>query len=156
MKRFHVHLSVEDLNKSVGFYSALFSAQPSVLKDDYAKWMLDEPAVNFAISTHEPHAGLSHMGFQVDSSEELTRLQQQLAAADLAVINEGEVSCCYAQSNKGWVHDPQGVAWETFYTLGEATTYGKQAATAGAAQVNSACCVPSATTNGTARPGACC
>jgi catechol 2,3-dioxygenase-like lactoylglutathione lyase family enzyme len=147
MKRFHVHLSVEDLNKSVGFYSTLFSAEPSVLHGDYAKWMLDEPAVNFAISTRGSAPGLDHLGFQVDSTEELRVLTTRLEAADVAVLDQGMANCCYAQSDKGWVHDPQGVAWETFHTVGAATTYGAQAAVQPAtAKTSSACCGPSQVT----------
>ena len=127
MKRLHLHVSVPDLDQSIRFYATLFGAQPSVVKDDYAKWMLDDPRVNFAISTHrEP--GLEHVGIQVDSAAELSELSARLKAAGAETFDEAATTCCYAKSDKSWVSDPAGVRWETFYTFGEATSYGASAA----------------------------
>jgi catechol 2,3-dioxygenase-like lactoylglutathione lyase family enzyme len=123
MKRFHVHLNVADLDASVGFYSALFAAPPAVRKHDYAKWMLDDPRVNFAISTRGAGAGVDHLGLQVDSDEELRALGRQLDAAGGTLVPEDAAVCCYARSDKLWTADPQGVRWETFHTHGESTTY---------------------------------
>ncbi len=123
MKRFHVHVAVEDLSTSTRFYSALFGAQPTVEKPDYAKWMLDDPRVNFAISHRGSTRGVNHLGFQVDSDDELDTLQKRHDAAELSVFNEGNTQCCYAQSKKHWVTDPQGIAWEMYRTMGEAKTY---------------------------------
>ncbi len=125
MKRLHVHIAVDDLNKSIGFYSTLFGAKPSVLKDDYAKWMLEDPKVNLAISQRERVAGIVHLGIQVDSDGELRELATRLRAAGGKTRDQESTTCCYAQSNKVWVNDPSGVRWETFYTFGEATTYGE-------------------------------
>jgi len=125
MKRFHVHVSVKDLSESVRFYTTLFGASPSVEKPDYAKWMIEDPRVNFAISTRNPKHGVNHLGLQVESEEELTGLEAQLKAADRAMIVEANATCCYANSQKYWVTDPQGVAWETFRTLGNAPVYGE-------------------------------
>lgn len=123
MKRFHVHVAVEDLSTSTRFYSALFGAQPTVEKPDYAKWMLEDPRVNFAISHRGSKRGVNHLGFQVDSDEELDTLQTRHDAAELSVFNEGNTQCCYAQSKKHWVTDPQGIAWEMYQTMGEVKTY---------------------------------
>lgn len=123
MNRFHVHLNVADLDASIRFYSELFAAQPAVLKPDYAKWMLEDPRVNFAISTTGRAPGIDHLGFQVDSSEELAALGKRLDAAGGAVVPEAATICCYARSDKNWTEDPQGTRWETFHTFGEATTY---------------------------------
>jgi len=124
MKRLHVNLSVADLDKSVSFYSALFSTKPSVLKPDYAKWMLDDPRVNFAISTHGNRNGLDHLGIQVEDEQELQEVYARLEGAGAPVLEEGNTNCCYAQSEKSWIHDPEGVAWETFLTLGDSPVYG--------------------------------
>ncbi|MBK7063223.1 MAG: VOC family protein [Rubrivivax sp.] len=118
MKRFHVHLHVDDLDKSVGFYSKLFAAEPARVEADYAKWMLDDPAINFAISTRGDKAGIDHLGFQTDDAAELASLKARAAAADMALLDEGETTCCYARSEKHWITDPQGIAWEHFHTLG--------------------------------------
>lgn len=155
MKRFHVHIAVNDIAQSVGFYSTLFGQAPSVQKPDYAKWMLDDPRVNFAISAHGHAAGLDHLGFQVESSEELHAMTEHLQQAGVAVLDQGAATCCYAQSEKGWVHDPQGIAWESFVTTGEATTYGADRAV----QTDAACCAPTAaaanaTATSAATPGA--
>ena len=124
MKRFHVHVAVPDLAASVRFYATLFGAQPSVLKDDYAKWMLEDPRVNFAISQRGAGIGVNHLGFQVDSGEELEALHDQLAAADRNLVSESNASCCYAKSDKYWVTDPSGIAWESFHSLGSIPLFG--------------------------------
>jgi catechol 2,3-dioxygenase-like lactoylglutathione lyase family enzyme len=147
MKRLHLHVSVPDLAQSIRFYATLFGAQPSVVKDDYAKWMLDDPRVNFAISTHRA-AGLDHVGIQVDSAAELAELSGRLKAAGAETFDEAATTCCYARSDKSWVGDPAGLRWETFFTFGEATTYGASAALAELeatqTKASSACCGPAA------------
>ena len=125
MKRFHVHLRVTDLRQSIRFYQALFHAEPTVVKGDYAKWMLDDPQLNFAISSGEGSAGIRHLGLQADSSEELKEVYQNLQNADGVILEEGDTTCCYAKSEKSWITDPQGVEWEAFYTYGDATVYGE-------------------------------
>ena len=150
MKRFHVHVSVRDLPESVRFYSSLFGTPPSVEKGDYAKWMLDDPRINFAISQRGHAAGVNHLGFQVDSGEELKELREQVAKADIAALDQAGASCCYARSDKYWIEDPQGVAWETFHTLGSVPIYGEEAKRSGE---KSACCVP---TKKTEAGAACC
>lgn len=143
MKRLHVHLSVSDLEASIAFYNALFQATPSVVKSDYAKWMLDDPRVNFAISTKRQEAGLDHFGIQVDASEELKEVAERLRAAEMQIVDEGATTCCYAKSEKAWVVDPQGIPWETFFTTGEATVYGEDSDKVESARQNkSACCAP--------------
>jgi predicted enzyme related to lactoylglutathione lyase len=124
MKRMHVHVAVDDLQHAIGFYSALFAAQPSVIKTDYAKWMLDDPRVNFAISARGRQSGLDHLGIQVENSNELTEVYARLRQAGGAVIEQGQTNCCYAKSEKSWIDDPAGIAWETFLTTGESTDYG--------------------------------
>jgi catechol 2,3-dioxygenase-like lactoylglutathione lyase family enzyme len=124
MKRLHVHVGVTDLDRSIGFYSSLFAAEPTVRKSDYAKWMLEDPRVNFAISTRADGGGVRHLGIQVETSEELQDVYGRLKAADAPVLEEGATTCCYAKSEKSWIADPQGVVWETFHTTGESTTYG--------------------------------
>ena len=123
MKRFHVHVNVADLDTSIGFYSTLFGAAPSVRKPDYAKWMLDDPRVNFAISQRERAAGVDHLGLQAEDRAELEEIGARLIAADKVALAEQGTTCCYAHSDKFWAEDPQGVRWETFHTFGEATTY---------------------------------
>lgn len=142
MKRLHLHVSVPDLDQSIQFYETLFGAKPSVVKDDYAKWMLDDPRVNFAISQRERAAGLDHVGIQVDSNAELAELAGRLKAAGAQTFDEEATTCCYAQSDKSWVADPAGLRWETFYTFGEATTYGASEAQAALEAQTSAtaCC----------------
>ncbi len=125
MKRFHVHLRVKDLTESIRFYNALFHAEPSVQKGDYAKWMLSDPQLNFAISTGEGDAGIRHLGLQADDAEGLKEIYQNLQQADGTILEEGDTTCCYAKSEKSWITDPQGVAWEAFYTYGESTVYGQ-------------------------------
>ena len=124
MKRFHVHVAVDDLKQSIGFYSALFAAEPAVIKTDYAKWMLDDPRVNFAISTRGRQPGLDHLGIQADSSAELKEIYARLHKAEGNVVEQGQTSCCYAKSEKSWIDDPAGISWETFHTTGESTNYG--------------------------------
>jgi catechol 2,3-dioxygenase-like lactoylglutathione lyase family enzyme len=127
MKRLHVHVSVEDLARSVRFYSTLFAAEPAVVKTDYAKWMLEDPRVNFAISTQGGDTGLDHLGIQVETEDELHEVYGRLRQADRPVLTEGATTCCYARSEKSWISDPQGLAWETFLTTGESTVYGDSA-----------------------------
>ena len=124
MKRMHVHVAVEDLQHSIGFYSALFAARPSVIKSDYAKWMLDDPRVNFAISTRGRQPGLDHLGIQVEDAEELQEVYARLRMAGGSIAEQGQTACCYARSEKSWIDDPAGIAWETFLTTGESTDYG--------------------------------
>jgi predicted enzyme related to lactoylglutathione lyase len=124
MKRMHVHVAVRDLNRSIGFYSALFDAAPSIVKPDYAKWMLDDLRVNFAISTRGGETGLDHLGIQVESATELAEVYARLRKAGGAVTEQGNTVCCYAKSEKSWIDDPTGISWETFHTTGESTVYG--------------------------------
>ena len=128
MKRFHAHVRVDDLGSSVRFYSTLFGTEPTVVKPDYAKWMLDDPRVNFAITAGSASPGLDHLGFQVESDEDLATIAGRLAAAGQSVVKQENASCCYARGNKGWVSDPSGISWETFHTLGESTVYGNDVA----------------------------
>lgn len=138
MKRLHVHVAVDNLDRSVGFYSTLFAAEPAVIKSDYAKWMLDDPRVNFAISARGTAAGIEHLGIQVEDAGELAEVYARIAKADAPVIEEGATTCCYAKSEKSWITDPQGVVWETFLTEGESTSYGTSA-TIDALTAKSAC-----------------
>jgi len=143
MKRFHVHLHVADLDKSIGFYSRLFAAQPARHESDYAKWMLDDPPVNFAISTRGSGTGIDHLGIQVDNDADLAQLKSRAAAAEGPLLDEGQTSCCYARSEKHWTTDPQGVAWEHFHTLGNIPVFGEsKAAVAESAAGAAACCPP--------------
>ena len=123
MKRMHIHISVDDLSKNINFYSTLFGVLPTIEHQDYAKWKLDDPAVNFAISTQGHASGLNHLGIQVDSEKELATITQRLEQAEMAAIKQEGVSCCYAHSNKHWVFDPQGIAWESFHSLGDAPIF---------------------------------
>jgi catechol 2,3-dioxygenase-like lactoylglutathione lyase family enzyme len=125
MKRFHVHVSVSDLPASIRFYEALFGAPPSVEKPDYAKWMLDDPRVNFAISRRDRSPGVNHLGFQTDTPAELSELEGRLASAATPTLEEKGAACCYAKSDKTWVEDPQGVPWEVFHTLEAIPVYGE-------------------------------
>jgi hypothetical protein len=124
MKRMHVHVAVEDIPNAIGFYSALFAAPPAVAKPDYAKWMLDDPRVNFAISTRGRQPGLDHLGIQVEDKDELSEIYARLHRVGGNVIEQGKTSCCYAKSEKSWIDDPAGISWETFLTTGESTDYG--------------------------------
>ena len=125
MKRLHVHISVDHLDTSVDFYTTLFGQPPSVLKQDYAKWSLDDPRVNFAISKRARATGLDHLGIQVDDAAELQEVSGRLAASGAQLLQQSDAACCYARSDKTWVNDPQGVAWETFHSHGEITVYGE-------------------------------
>jgi len=125
MKRLHVHVAVDDLDASIGFYSTLFGAPPAVTKDDYAKWMLDDPRVNFAISDRARVAGVDHLGIQTDTAEELQDLAARLKSAGETTRDQDATTCCYARSDKAWVTDPSGLRWETFFTFGEAAHYGE-------------------------------
>lgn len=140
MKRLHVHVSVTDLQESVRFYSTLFAAQPTVQKDDYAKWMLDDPRVNFAISKREKVTGIRHLGIQVEDRAELAEVYERIEHTQRPVLDEGKTTCCYAKSEKNWVEDPQGVQWETFLTTGQSTVYGGDAEVGTPAKQ---CCAPS-------------
>ena len=138
MKRFHVHAHVDDLKASIAFYSKLFAAAPTRLESDYAKWMIEDPRINFAISTRGGKLGVDHLGFQTDSDEELAELKERAQAADMALLDEGETTCCYARSEKHWVTDPQGIAWEQFHTLDNIPTFSQDSA--GVPQQTAACC----------------
>jgi catechol 2,3-dioxygenase-like lactoylglutathione lyase family enzyme len=143
MKRLHVHVGVADLDQSILFYSTLFGAEPSVAKPDYAKWMLDDPRVNFAISSGRHAAkGIEHLGIQAENESELAEVFGRLKAADRPVLEEGRTTCCYARSEKAWIADPDGVVWEAFFTDGEATVYGDSPALASlaTAEADTACC----------------
>jgi hypothetical protein len=150
MKRLHVHVSVEDIPQSVRFYSTLFAAEPAVIKADYAKWMLDDPRVNFAISTRSAHKGLDHLGIQVETANELHEVYDRLQQADRPVLEESATTCCYAKSEKLWITDPQGVSWETFLTSGESTVYGDSVDLGPIRTTAGACCTPETP------QGACC
>ncbi|HQS41726.1 MULTISPECIES: ArsI/CadI family heavy metal resistance metalloenzyme [unclassified Polaromonas] len=139
MKRFHVHVHVDDLPRNIAFYSAMFDQQPARTETDYAKWMLTDPPVNFAISTRGNAAGVDHLGIQVDNTDDLKVLRSCAAKADMGILDEGATSCCYARSEKYWVTDPQGIAWEQFHTLDSIPVYGESRATDDAAA--GACCV---------------
>jgi catechol 2,3-dioxygenase-like lactoylglutathione lyase family enzyme len=151
MKRLHVHVAVKDLDSSVRFYSQLFAAEPNVRKSDYAKWVLQDPRVNFAISARGRAPGVDHLGIQVEDRTELESIYERLKKAEGPVIEEGETTCCYAQSEKSWIQDPQGIQWETFFTTGESTVYGsdeiipKLANKAASQCCAPTCCAPEAT-----------
>lgn len=139
MKRLHVHVSVDNLADSIRFYSGMFGAEPSVVKSDYAKWMLDDPRVNFAISHRGAETGLNHLGIQTESTDELSEMQARLTSLQPDVEKEEDVSCCYAKSDKYWVTDPSGIAWETFHTLDTIPVFGEADKTK---PVEAACCIP--------------
>lgn len=141
MKRFHIHVGVKDLNHSIQFYSTLFGQQPTKLKDDYAKWMLEDPRINFAISTRSNEEGVNHLGIQVEGNSELAELTTRLKNADLGIYGEGATTCCYAESNKAWVKDPSGIAWETYQTMGDVEVYSEKPKEA----LANACCSPKTT-----------
>ena len=142
MKRLHVHLAVVDLEQSIRFYSALFAAEPSVRHADYAKWQLEDPRVNFAISTRGKEAGLDHLGIQAENDGELSALRSQLAQADVAILDQKDATCCYARSDKYWTLDPQGIAWESFHTLDTIPVFGADSASPAQAKETHACCAP--------------
>jgi catechol-2,3-dioxygenase len=150
MKRLHVHVSVDDLAKSIQFYNTLFAAEPTVTKSDYAKWMLEDPRVNFAISQRSAETGVRHLGIQVEDRTELADVYARLQRADRPVLQEGATTCCYAKSEKSWIEDPQGIKWETFLTVGESTTYGADEPVI----PRTSCCEPNKATEAT--PSRCC
>ena len=167
MKRFHLHVSVGNLDESIRFYSTLFSAEPAVRQSDYAKWMLEDPRINFAISTRHQPVGVNHLGFQVDSDEELRGMHAQLQEADARLIQENEQACCYAKSDKYWVTDPTGIAWETFHSLASIPVYGEDTPVFGhGASIvpvptptttgKAACCVPAAKSEPSNDRSSCC
>ncbi len=135
MKRMHVHVGVKNIEDSIRFYSALFGAQPVKTKTDYAKWMLEDPRLNFAISTRAANVGVDHLGIQVDDGAELNALRDQLSKANLTTHSDGETTCCYAKSEKSWVEDPSGIAWEAYHTMEDAQIFSQ-------AEAESACCTP--------------
>jgi catechol 2,3-dioxygenase-like lactoylglutathione lyase family enzyme len=155
MKRFHVHVAVNDLEANIRFYSTVFGAPPTVQKLDYAKWMLEDPRINFAISNRGAAPGVDHLGFQVDSDHELTALRKQVAEAQITALDQPDATCCYARSDKYWITDPQGLAWETYHTLGEVEIYGASTKKASDTQP---CCAPkpAAGTPGEPTPSTCC
>lgn len=142
MKRLHIHIAVDDFEQNIRFYNALFQSQPTVLENDYAKWLLDDPRVNFAISSRGRQPGLDHLGLQVESNEELEAVQQGLAAAALPVAEQKQAACCYAQSDKYWSVDPQGIAWEAFHSLNSIPMFGDDQVMQ--LEQSSACCKPAA------------
>lgn len=155
MKRFHVHVAVDNIEENIRFYSAVFGAPPTVSKADYAKWMLDDPRINFAISQRGLPPGVDHLGMQVESDEELTALREQVAKAEIAAVDQSDTTCCYARSDKYWTSDPQGIAWETFHTLDSVPVYGEARPQASAGQES--CCAPEQTvTMEPAKKAACC
>lgn len=158
MKRFHVHVGVSDLDRSIAFYTGLFGSGPTVTKPDYAKWMLEDPRINFAISQKcGAEKGIEHIGLQVEDAAELSEVYGRLKAADGPVLDEGATTCCYAKSEKSWIADPDGVRWEAFLTHGDSTVYGDSpdfGVLAGSTAADGACCAP--TIEPKAGPTACC
>jgi catechol 2,3-dioxygenase-like lactoylglutathione lyase family enzyme len=152
MKRLHVHVAVQNLEPSIHFYSQLFAASPTVVKPDYAKWLLDDPRVNFAFRARGAETGIEHLGIQVEDNGELAEVYERLQRADAPILEEGATTCCYAKSEKSWVADPQGVKWETFLTTGESTVYGNDADRSS----SSACCTPASLTFHKQTATACC
>lgn len=142
MKRFHVHVAVDDLPKSVRFYSTVFGAEPTVLKLDYAKWMVEDPRINFAISARGAQPGVNHLGLQVDTDDELQGMHERLVAADAGMMEEVGANCCYARSDKYWVTDPQGIAWETYHSLGSIPMFGAAAQVTEEPAAATTCCAP--------------
>ena len=153
MKRFHVHIAVDDLEANIRFYSTMFGVPPAVAKADYAKWMIEEPRINFAISNRGAKTGLDHLGLQVDSDEELGELRRKVTEAEIAALDQPQTECCYARSDKYWITDPQGIAWETYHTVGEVEIYGADTPKEPNTAETGACCVP---TSEAAETGACC
>lgn len=166
MKRLHVHVTVDNLADSIGFYSKMFAAEPTVLKRDYAKWMLDDPRVNFAISQRGLDAGVNHLGIQVESAEELAEMEARLATLQTPMLAQENAACCYAKSDKYWLEDPSGIAWETFHTLDDIPVYGEHSLNGNGEKAGGAgCCIPLAKSEGKASccvpkkdttAGACC
>lgn len=141
MKRFHIHVGVKNLENSIAFYSTLFGEKPSKIKDDYAKWMLEDPKINFAISTRMLKEGVDHLGIQVEESDDLIDIKNRLKNADLGVYAEGETTCCYAESDKAWVKDPSGIAWEAYHTMNDVEIFSELK------KESSACCAPKVTSS---------
>jgi len=157
MKRLHLHVNVPDLAQSIQFYATLFGAPPSVVKDDYAKWMLDDPRMNFAISQRDRAAGIDHVGIQAESSAELGEIAQRLKAAGAETFDQAATACCYARSDKTWVSDPSGVRWETFYTFGESVRYGEDEDEPASRQPDPPCCgIGEPEVRAVVAPAACC
>src|SRR5262250_2357623 len=157
MKRMHVHVAVADLEQSIGFYSALFATEPVVVKPDYAKWMLDDPRVNFAISTRGKQPGLDHLGIQVEGQDELHEVYERLRKAGGNIIEQGQTSCCYAKSEKSWIDGPAAISWETFFTTGESTQYGDGTGEREARIAHEKiCCEPQATSQSVSQTGSAC
>lgn len=155
MKRFHVHVAVDDLAANIRFYSTVFGVPPTVEKSDYAKWMIDDPRINFAISMRGLKPGVDHLGVQVETDDELTQMRGQVAKAEVAALDQSNATCCYAKSDKYWIADPQGIAWETFRTLDSVPVYGTTVREQPSAK--GACCAPAATNAiEPAKAGACC
>ncbi len=156
MKRLHISVSVSDLDKSIGFYSNLFASEPAVVKDDYAKWMLEDPRVNFAITTRGAQKGVDHLGIQVEDDAELAEVYGRLKKADALVIEQGATTCCYAESEKSWIFDPDSIAWETFLTRGASPVYGTDSILPAGEQASACCDRPKAEQAEFARDKACC
>ena len=154
MKRFHLHVGVKDLEQSVQFYSTLFGQKPTKLKEDYAKWMLEDPRLNFAISTRSGEKGLDHLGIQVEDESELEEITQRLKNADLGIYDEGETTCCYAESKKAWVQDPSGIAWEAYQNMGDAEVFSEKAEPGDSD--DSSCCVSDDSDDSDDSQGSCC
>ena len=146
MKRFHVHIAVESLDQSIKFYSTLFASEPAVIKPDYAKWMLEDPRVNFAVSQRGANPGIEHLGIQVENETELSEVYARLSKAERPIVEEKATTCCYALSDKQWIADPQGISWETFLTHGETTVYGGGLAATPADSKEATCCEPTCCT----------
>jgi len=151
MKRFHINLNVSDIEKSIIFYNKLFNAQPTVIKNDYAKWMLEDPRVNFSINNRASTIGVDHLGLQAENSNEFSEIGERLIAAESEIFDEGSATCCYAKSTKAWIRDPDGNPWETFLTHGQSTTYNGEELS-DTTEKASACCVPKETVS----ESACC
>ena len=158
MKRFHVHVHVDDLAQSVAFYTKLFAAEPAKLEADYAKWMLDDPRINFAISTRGTKTGVDHLGFQVEEAADLADLAQRAKAADMALLDQGETTCCYARSDKHWIVDPQGIAWEHFHTLDNVPVFGGGSQQTSSSRASVCCASPGKAPDDSVKPAgsACC
>ena len=144
MKRFHVHVAVDDLAANIRFYSTVFGIPPTVEKSDYAKWMIDDPRINFAISRRGLKPGIDHLGLQVETDDELTQMRAQVGEAEIAALDQSNATCCYAKSDKYWIADPQGITWETFRTLDSVPVYGATVREQPAAG-KGACCAPAVT-----------
>jgi len=151
IKRFHVHVAVNDLDASIRFYSTVFGMSPTVLKPDYAKWMMDDPRINFAVSKRGLQPGIDHLGIQVESEKELASLREQVSAAEISAFEQTDTVCCYARSDKYWIADPQGTAWETFHTLDSAPVYGD-----GSRTPQTVCCSTMPNASESANSNTCC